>query len=58
MQLVLIFVLSICQDFIIDKLAEFFGREAILAALLKHKARLSDELIERVTNYLQEHKVA
>jgi putative alpha-1,2-mannosidase len=57
-----IFIVATLQraynDFIIDKLAEFFGREAILAALLKHKARLSDELIERVTNYLQEYKAA
>jgi hypothetical protein len=58
-----IFIVATLQraynDFIIDKLAEFFGREALLAALLKHKARLSDELIERVTNrmYLQYLKI-
>jgi len=57
-----IFIVATLQraynDFIIDKLAEFFGREAILAALLKHKARLGDELVERVANYLKEHKAA
>ena len=57
-----IFIVATLQraynDFVVDKLAEFFGREAILAALLKHKARLSDKLIERVTTYLQEHRAA
>jgi hypothetical protein len=46
------------NDFIIDKLAEFFGREAVLAALLKHKVHLSDKLIERVVDYLQEYQAA
>jgi hypothetical protein len=57
-----IFIVATLQraynDFVIDKLAEFFGREAILTALLKHKTRLSDKLIERVTNYLQVYKAA
>ncbi len=46
------------NDFVVEKLAEFFGHETILAVLLKHKARISDSLIERVTTYLQERVAA
>jgi hypothetical protein len=46
------------NDFVVEKLAAFFGKERILSALLKHKDRVSDRLIERVTTYLQEIKTA
>jgi len=46
------------NDFVVEKLAEFFGNERILSALLKHKDRVSDRLVERVTRYLQGLKTA
>jgi len=46
------------NDFIVEKLAAFFGNERILSALLKYKDRVSDRLIERVTTYLQDLKSA
>lgn len=46
------------NDFVVEKLAEFFGRERILAALLKYKERVSERLIQRVTSCLQHIKVA
>jgi len=46
------------NDFIVEKLTEFFGNERILSALLKYKDRVSDRLIERVTTYLQDIKSA
>ena len=57
-----IFIVATLQraynDFVVEKLAEFFGSERMLAALLKHKDRVSDTLIEQVTAYLQDHKAA
>ena len=57
-----IFIVATLQraynDFVVQKLAEFFGGEQILAALLKHKERVSDKLIEKVTAYLQDHQRA
>ncbi len=44
------------NDFVVEKLAAFFGNERILSALLKYKDRVSDRLIERVTTYLQNLK--
>jgi len=44
------------NDFVVEKLATFFGNERILSALLKYKDRVSNRLIERVTGYLQEIK--
>ena len=44
------------NDFIIEKLAEFFGRERILTALLKYKDRISDKLAQQVTACLQQLK--
>jgi len=53
-----IFIVSTLQkaynDFVIDKLAEYFGKESVLAALLKHKDRISERLVSQVTEYLQE----
>jgi hypothetical protein len=53
-----IFIVSTLQkaynDFVIDKLAEYFGKESVLAALLRHKDRISERLVDRVTEYLQE----
>jgi len=46
------------NDFVVEKLATFFGNERILSALLKYKDRVSDRLIERVTGYLQKVKTA
>lgn len=57
-----IFIVATLQraynDFVVEKLAEFFGSERMLAALLTHKDRVSDTLIEQVTAYLQDHKAA
>ncbi|BDY13993.1 hypothetical protein [Hydrogenimonas cancrithermarum] len=44
------------NDFIVEKLAAYFGSERILSALLKYKDRVSDRLIEKVTAYLQAYK--
>ncbi len=46
------------NDFVVEKLAAFFGNERILSALLKYKDRVSDRLIERVTTHLQDIKTA
>ena len=46
------------NDFVVEKLAEFFGRERILAALLKYKERVSERLIRHVTSCLQHIKAA
>ena len=52
-----IFIVSTLQkaynDFVIDKLVEFFGEESVLAALLKYKDRISDRLAQRVITHLQ-----
>jgi len=48
-----IFIVATLQraynDFVIDTLAEYFGPQKVLTALLYHKERLSDELIKYVT---------
>ncbi|WP_353662637.1 hypothetical protein [Hydrogenimonas sp. SS33] len=53
-----IFIVSTLQkaynDFVIDKLTEYFGKESVLTALLKYKDRISERLINQVTKYLQE----
>ncbi|WP_456456927.1 hypothetical protein [Nitratifractor sp.] len=55
-----IFIVATLQraynDFVVQRLAEFFGGERILAALLKHKERVSDKLIEQVTAHLQDYQ--
>ena len=57
-----IFIVATLQraynDFVLEKLAVFFGSERILTALLKHKDRVSDRLIDGVTAYLQSHQTA
>ena len=54
-----IFIVATLQraynDFVVQKLAEFFGWEQILVALLKYKEYVSDKLIESVTTYLQDY---
>jgi hypothetical protein len=53
-----IFIVSTLQkaysDFVIDTLAEYLGIESVLAALLKHKDRISKRLANQVARYLQE----
>ncbi len=53
-----IFIVSTLQkaynDFVIDKLAQFFGKESILLALLLHKDRVSSTLATQVAKHLQE----
>ena len=53
-----IFIVSTLQkaynDFVVDTLAEYFGKENVLAALLKFKDRVSERLVNRVIGYLQE----
>ena len=57
-----IFIVATLQraynDFVVQKLTELFGRERILTALLKHKERVNDKLIESVTTYLQDQQRA
>ncbi len=40
------------NGFIIDKFIAFFGEDSVLAALMKHKDKLSDKLIDSVTNHI------
>ncbi|UFH58331.1 hypothetical protein [Sulfurovum mangrovi] len=40
------------NDFIIDKFIEFFGEKNVLAVLIKHKGKLSDKLIDSITNHI------
>jgi len=51
-----IFIVATLQraynNFVVQKLVEFFGGERILAALLKHKERVSEQLIERIIAHL------
>ena len=53
-----IFIVSTLQkaynDFVIDKLADYFGKESVLSALLLHKDRISSTLAMQVAKYLQE----
>ncbi len=53
-----IFIVSTLQkaynDFVIDILAEYFGKESILAALLTYKERISKRLAQQVAQHLQE----
>jgi len=52
-----IFIVATLQksynNFVIDTLVEYFGKESLLAALLKHKERISDRLTNQVSQYLQ-----
>jgi len=47
-----IFIISTLKrsynDFVVKKFIEFFGEDAVLAALMKHRDRLSDKLIYSV----------
>lgn len=40
------------NDIIIDKFIEFFGEKNVLTALIKHKDKLSDKLIDSITNHI------
>lgn len=40
------------NDFVIEKFIEFFGKDSILSALMKHRDTLSDKLIDSVTNHI------
>ncbi|SFO86500.1 hypothetical protein, partial [Hydrogenimonas thermophila] len=52
-----IFIVSTLQkaynDFVIDKLVEFFGEEKVLTALIKHRDHLSDRLIQSVLSHIK-----
>ncbi len=39
------------NDFVVKKFIEFFGEDTVLAALMKHRDKLSDELIDSVMSY-------
>jgi len=47
-----IFIISTLQrtynDFVVKKFIEFFGEDTVLAALMKHRDKLSDKLIHSV----------
>lgn len=51
-----IFIISTLKrtynDFVIKKFIEFFGEDSVLAALMKHKDKLSDKLIRSVTDHI------
>ncbi len=40
------------NDFVIEKFIEFFGEDSVLAALMKHRDKLSDKLIHSVTDHI------
>ena len=40
------------NDFVIDKLIDFFGKEEVLASLLKYKNHLSDRLVSNVLMHI------
>ena len=56
-----IFIISTLQraynDFVVEKLVEFFGTQQISSALLKYKDRVSDTLIQQVTTYLHKFEI-
>ena len=39
------------NDFVVKHFIEFFGEDAVLAALMKHRDRLSDKLIDSVMSH-------
>jgi hypothetical protein len=39
------------NDFVVKKFIEFFGEDTVLAALMKHRDKLSDELIHSVMTH-------
>jgi len=39
------------NDFVVQKFVEFFGEDTVLAALMKHRDKLSDKLIDNVINH-------
>ena len=51
-----IFIVSTLQraynDFIIDKFIVFFGEDTVLAALMRHRDKLSDALLHAVTQHI------
>ena len=40
------------NDFVITKFIEFFGEEMVLASLMKHRDKLSNTLVHRVTKHI------
>ena len=50
-----IFIISTLKraynDFVIQKFVEFFGEDAVFAALMKHRDKLSDKLIDSVMTH-------
>jgi len=56
-----IFIVSTLQraynDFVIDKFVLFFGEDAVLAALMRHRDKLSDTLIRTVTQHINASQV-
>ncbi len=55
-----IFIVSTLQraynDFIIDTFVDFFGEDTVLAALMRHRDKLSDTLIDTVTKHITTSK--
>ena len=39
------------NDFVVQKFIEFFGEDTVLAALMKHRDKLSDKLIDSVMTH-------
>jgi len=42
------------NDFVIERMLVFFGTEALLAAMLKHKDKIPDTLIQNVTKFIDQ----
>lgn len=40
------------NNFVIDSFIKFFGEDTVLAALMKHRNKLSDKLIHSVTDHI------
>jgi len=40
------------NNFVIDSFIKFFGEDTVLAALMKHRDKLSDKLIYSVTDHI------
>jgi len=45
------------NNFIIEGLVSFFGRDSVLLALMKYRDRLSDTLIQKVFTYIDDTRV-
>ena len=45
------------NDFVIDGLVSFFGRDSVLLSIMKYRDKLSDTLIQKVLHHIDNTKV-